>query len=103
LADDLDRAGGHVIHPFRWRHGVVPGRSVLERGNGVNDGLGFLEVDDGQGAAQAADARTKSPRLITVRTVKVPPHRRELLCLAALAAESKIGPEAGARQHPAER
>jgi hypothetical protein len=34
----------------------VPGRSVLERGDGVNDGLGFLEIGDGQGATQAADA-----------------------------------------------
>ena len=29
---------------------------ALERRNGVDDGLGFLELGDGQGAAQPADA-----------------------------------------------
>ena len=32
------------------------GGLALERRNGVDDGLGFLELGDGQGTAQAADA-----------------------------------------------
>src|SRR5580693_888652 len=35
---------------------LVQGGLALERRDGVDDGLGFLEVGDGQGPAQAADA-----------------------------------------------
>src|SRR5580693_5786054 len=35
---------------------LVQGGLALERRDGVDDGLGFLEVRDGQGTAQAADA-----------------------------------------------
>src|SRR5580700_9526903 len=35
---------------------LVQGGLALERRDGVDDGLGFLELGDGQGPAQAADA-----------------------------------------------